>query len=197
MSRYLSRTLAAVAVLALPGALAAQEQQHAFFIGVYGGGASQLTKLSASGAPSVDFKPGWSLGGTAGFDISKYFGLHGDFTYTNAQARGATTFAGVTFRRFYYGAHLEARYPLTTGFTPYLFAGGGAVTINQTSGTEVGVFTKPAMMYGLGFSYQLPHSPLGLFIEGKNMVYKWDQGGFNRTMVDLAYVGGLSYRFPV
>ena len=42
MVRYLSRTLAAVAVLALPGALAAQEQ-HGFFIGVYGGGASHLT----------------------------------------------------------------------------------------------------------------------------------------------------------
>ncbi len=196
MFRYLSRTLAALAVLALPGTLAAQDQQHAFFLGGYGGGAYHLTNLSASGAPSADFKPGWSLGATAGFDIGRYFGLHGDFTYTNTEARGAMTFTGVTFRRFYYGAHLEARYPLTTSFTPYLFAGGGAVTIDQTSGTEVGVFTKPAAMYGLGFSYQLPDSPLGLFLEGKNMVYKWDKGGFNSTLIDLAYVGGLSYRFP-
>jgi hypothetical protein len=106
------------------------------------------------------------------------------------------------------------------GVTPYLFFGGGAVTVEELgSAATVGTFTNPAGMFGAGFFYTIAQSPFNLFAEGKGLVYQWDRGGFtpmqwtvtttegkaypvalstgdfNRTQWDFTYTVGVSYRF--
>jgi hypothetical protein len=188
------RFLALPLVLFGVASLAAQEPGRAVVFQVFGGGANHLRNLNSSGS-IADFKTGYNLGGAIGFQVNDYLGLHGDFTYTRNEARGAASFAGAKFDRFFYGAHLEASYPTSSGFAPFAFGGGGAVTVHQAGVTTVVTdFTKPAAMFGAGFRYQFPKSPFELLVEGKSLVYKWEGGGFARTQWDLSYSAGVAYR---
>jgi len=181
----------AVIAAALLGA-APLAAQRAVVFNVNGGGYNHFTNLSASGAPTADFKPGYNFGASVGLGITRYFGLHGDFTYANAQARGASTFAGADVQRFFYGAHLELRYPFESGFIPFAFAGAGAVTVRHND--QIPTFTKPAGMLGAGIGYTIPRSNLEVFGEGKTLVYQWNRTGYDRTQWDLTYSVGLAYR---
>jgi opacity protein-like surface antigen len=188
---YRPVTGALVATLALAAPLAAQ---RAVVLNVNGGGYEHFINLNSAGAPIADFKPGYNLGASAGIELTRYVALHGDFTFARAQARGASAFAGADINRWFYGAHLEARYPLGAGWTPFAFAGGGAVTVEQANGTGLATFTNPAGMFGAGLGFLIPGAPVEIFAEGKGLVYKWDEMGFNRTQADVTYSVGLAYR---
>jgi hypothetical protein len=128
-------------------ALAAQDR--ALIVSVYGGGADHLADLRPS--PPAWFTPGYNLGASVGIQLNQYFAVHGDFTFTRNPLRGGLqTIAGGDVNRFFYGAHLEARYPFTNGLAPFLFAGLGAVSIDQLGVDRFAPFTRPAAMYGGG-----------------------------------------------
>ncbi len=176
--------------------LAAQENGRAVVFQAFGGGASHLRNLNSSGS-AADFKTGYNLGAAIGVQANEYVGIHGDFTYTRNEARGASSFAGTKLDRFFYGAHLELSYPTESRFAPFAFGGGGAVTVHQAgSAATLADFTKPAAMFGAGFRYQFAGAPVELLVEGKSLVYKWEGGGFSRTQWDLSYSAGLGYRLP-
>lgn len=188
----LTATAAALFLAAAP--LAAQ---RAVVFNFNGGGYNHFNNLSASGAPTADFKPGYNFGASVGMDFTQYFGLHGDFTYAHAQARGASTFAGADVQRFFYGAHLELRYPFEGGLAPFAFVGGGAVTVRQAHNSQIPTFTKPAGMLGAGFGYTIPRSNVEVFGEGKTLVYQWNRVGYDKTLWDVTYSVGLAYRLPL
>ena len=191
MSTSWFRTAMGVAACVLiPVSLVAQ--RPALVIGVDAGGAYHLTNLNDVD-PSADFDNGFTVGGSVGIDVNRYFGVHADFSFTRNTARGAAPFAGTDCDRYFYGVHFEARYPFRWGLGPYAFLGGGAVTVDQNDAPMVPVFTKPALMYGVGVGYTLPGTSFGLFAEAKNLVYRWDRGTFDRTQVDLTYAGGIKY----
>lgn len=210
--------LAAVAVAAMFAAapLAAQFERSTV-VGVYAGDYSHMVDFNAAG--TARFMPGYDLGATAGVQLNRYVALHGDFTFHGCDAQGNASFAGKNFDLLFYGAHVELGYPLVGGVTPYVFFGGGAVTIHELgSAAPLGSFTKPAGMIGVGFFYPI-FGPVELFGEAKNLVYRWDRGGpapfpwsytttggqtynvalntgrFDRTLWDATYTFGLSYRF--
>jgi hypothetical protein len=210
--------LAAVALAAMFAAapLAAQFERSTV-VGVYAGDYSHMVDFNAAG--TARFMPGYDLGATAGVQLNRYVALHGDFTFHGCDAQGNASFAGRNFDLLFYGAHVELGYPLLGGVTPYVFVGGGAVTIHELgSGAALAPFTKPAGMFGAGFFYPI-FGPLELFGEAKQLVYRWDRGGtppvlwdvtttdgqthrvafdtgrFNRTLWDATYTFGLSYRF--
>lgn len=217
---------AAVAAMCAAATLGAQTEPKDRFnqsvvIGMYGGGYDHLLNLNDAGAAhgTADFTPGHSYGATLGVHLNRYVALHGDFTFAQNRAQGDESFAGRRFNRFFYGAHIEVGYPLPGGVTPYLFLGGGAVTIDELgSNATISPFTKPAAMFGAGFFYPIV-GHFELFAEGKQLVYNWDRGGFaplpsyitttggqtfrvdvstgsfNRTQWDLTYTFGVSYRF--
>ena len=183
---------AALAALCAASPLAAQTGRS-FVIGMYGGGYDHILNLNAAG--TADFTPGYSVGATAGVQLNRYVALHGDFTFHRCTAQGTASFAGVKFDRFFYGAHVKLGYPLERGVTPYAFLGGGAVAVHQLDGTAtISPFTKPAGMFGLGFFYALSRTRLRLFAEAKDLVYKWDRGGFDPMQWDFTTTGGRSYR---
>jgi hypothetical protein len=215
--------IAALAALFAGGSLAAQTEQRdrSVVIGVYGGGYDRILNLHDAGRAhgAAYFTPGHSFGTTVGVQLNHYVALHGDLTLTRNQAEGDASFAGSTFDRFFYGAHVELGYPLAGGVTPYLFLGGGAVTIEELgSGATIGSFTKPAGMFGAGLFYSFFGTRFEVFAEVKDLVYRWDRGGFaplvgyimttggqtynvafdtgrfDRTQWDIAYTLGVSYR---
>jgi len=217
-NRFATAALAAWCA-AMP--LAAQTSRPVV-VGVYGGGYSHMLNLNDAGPShgTAHFTHGSTVGATVGVQLSRYVAVHGDFTYSETEARGDESFAGGLFDRFFYGAHVELGYPAGRGVTPYLFLGGGAVTVDELgSAATVGTFTKPAGMFGAGFFYAIAKTGFELFTEGKGLVYQWDRGGFapmqwyitttegqnyplalstgdfDRTQWDFTYTLGLSYRF--
>ena len=81
------------------------------------------------------------------------------------------------------------------GVKPYLFVGGGAITVDADTTPDVDTFTKGAGKFGVGVSYEIPRSNVRLYIEGAGWVYKWDRYGFDKFSSTRPWGGGISYRF--
>jgi hypothetical protein len=190
-----SSRLALVGCLALLAGARLGAQDRALVFSVYGGGADHLADLQSS--PPVWFMPGYDLGASVGLQLNQYFAIHGDFTFTRNPTHGFKSFAGADVNRYFYGAHLEARYPLSIGITPFAFGGLGAVSVDQLGVDQFKPFTRPALMYGGGLFYPIPRSRLEAFGELKGLTYRWNTAGFHRTMFDVTYSVGMSYRLPV
>jgi opacity protein-like surface antigen len=198
-SRQFFTVGAALVVLAATAQLRAQDERSegpAIVLYGAGGGFSSLAHLDT--ADATNFKTGFNVGGGVGYQFSKYVALRGNFTFARAEAQSdlrALAISGTKFNRFLYDADLQFRYPLQGGVAPYVFAGGGAVTVKHDVTPAEANFTKGAGKFGVGLSYQIPRSNVGLFAEGTTWVYKWDRYGFNRTQFDTTWSGGLSYHF--
>jgi|ERR1043166_4059092 opacity protein-like surface antigen len=195
---YARSVLGALVITAAAGTpLAAQN--HAVTIFGRGGGYNGLTNLNRAG--TADFKKtGYNLGGGVGVEVNKYVTVRGDFTYGRNELRNNSTPTGVKANRYLYDAAVQVQYPTSGGIEPYAFAGGGAVTVHPvgTSGQDK---TKGAGTFGLGLNYRIPGTQFGVFAEGKSWLYKIDGmsgplAGFDKTQFDVAWSGGLSYRFP-
>lgn len=198
----MNQVLAVAGLLGLVAAGPAAAQEHgqdgpAVVLSVQGGGFSPLTHLDEPG--DVDFKTGFNVGGGLTYQFNRHVALRGNFTFARAEGRdlsgGLTSIGGRKFNRYLYDADVQLRAPLASGATPYVFVGGGAVTINPDVTPDEPSFTKGAGKFGVGLSYLIPRSNLGLYVEGTGWVYKWDRYGFDRTQFDTTWSGGISYRF--
>jgi opacity protein-like surface antigen len=187
--------IAAMAAVLAALAVPASAQQRSLIFSIYGGGADHLADLRNS--PPVWFMPGYDVGASVGLQLNEYWAVHGDFTFTRNPTRGGSAFAGTDVNRFFYGAHVEGRYPLSIGLAPFVFGGVGAVSVDQLGLDQFDPFTKPALMYGGGLFYPIPRSRIEVFGEVKGLTYRWDAAGFRRTMFDVTYSVGASYRLPV
>ncbi len=198
-SRHFFTAGAALLALAAAPQLRAQDNQGdgpAIVVYGAGGGFSSLAHLDS--ADTTNFKTGFNVGGGVGYQFSKYVALRGNFTFARAEAQSnvsSIAITGTKFNRFLYDADLQFRYPLQGGVAPYVFVGGGAITVKHDITPDEPNFTKGAGKFGLGLSYQIPRSNVGLYAEGTTWVYKWDHYGFNKTQFDTTWSGGLSYRF--
>jgi hypothetical protein len=174
-------------------------QDHAVRVFARGGGYNALTNLNEAG--TSDFKKvGYSLGGGVGIQANRYVTFRGDFNFGRNELRNNAVATGIRTNRFFYDAAVQLQYPTSSGFEPYLFAGGGAVTIHQV-GTTGQNKTRAAGTFGLGLNYVIPRTNFGIFAEGKSWLYKFDNmsgplAGFDKTQFELAWTGGISYRFP-
>jgi hypothetical protein len=185
-------------VAGLGSSLAAQDR--GVIVQVLGGGYSHVNNLNPAG--TAHWNTGFNAGLAVGYQANKYVGVHGDFTLGRNKAKGTMPFAGTTFNRYFYGGHVELRYPVTERFSPFIFAGGGGVTVDQRGvsataapATAVSRFTKPAAMFGAGMNIAVPNSNVSVLLEGKGLTYKWDKAGFNKTQLDVSYSLGFAYNF--
>lgn len=185
--------------LGLALAQSASAQEKGVTLSVRGGGFNSLTDLDDAG--TADFKKvGYNLGGSVGVDLHRYVGLRGDFTFGRNELREDEVETGSKLNRFFYDAAVQLQYPTASGWRPYLFVGAGAVTLHPV-GTSDADETKFAGMGGLGVSWTIPGSGVGVFVEGKSWLYKLaglggDLAGFDKTQFDVAWSAGLSYRLP-
>ena len=137
--------------------------------------------------------------------FSQRVALRADFTFGRSTANdgrpdgsGVVALDGQEFNRFFYGGDIQWRLPIGDRISPYIFGGGGAVTIdpNFSSGTGSGEsFTKGAGKFGVGLEWDLNRSGLALLTQGTAWVYDMDNAtfGFEETQFDLIYSLGLSY----
>ena len=175
-------------------------QDRAVGLAVRGGGFNALTDLNEAG--TADFKQvGYNIGGTLGVDVHKYVGLRGDFTFARNELRLNHLETGSELNRFFYDAALQLQYPTASGWMPYAFVGGGAVTLDPVGTTE-GDKTKAAGTVGLGLNYTFPGSNLGITAESKGWLYELSElngnlSPFDRTQFEVTWSAGLSYRLPI
>jgi len=194
-TRNIVGAIALSALLAAP----AYAQNHAIWIAAKGGGFNAVTNLDSAG--TADFKKvGFDLGGTIGVDLQRYVAIRADFTFARNQLRAAGVPTSNRLNRFFYDAAVQLQYPTAVGVEPYVFAGGGAVTLHEV-GTSGQNKTKATGTAGLGVSYAVPGTGFGVFAEGQGWLYKAkDLGGslagYDKTQVELAWGGGVSYRLP-
>ncbi len=190
---------ALISLLAAAPARAQDELQRGpgVVLSVGGGGFSPLTELDDSG--EVDFATGYSLSGSLAYQFNRHVALRANFTFARSEGRdttvGISQIRGNQFNRFLYDADIQLGYPLSNGIKPYLFVGGGAMTVDPDTTPDQDSFTKGAGKFGVGLSYQIPRSKVGLYIEGAGWVYNWDRYGFDKTQFDTTWGGGISYRF--
>lgn len=186
------RTGAIMAVAGLAFAAQLGAQDRAINIFGYGGGYSPLSGLDAAG--TVDFKTGFNFGAGASVSINRWLGIRGDLTLVKSRQRGTPESAN--WRKIFSAADLVLRLPLA-GFTPYVSAGGGVVTMDE-EGPETLLSSRRGGRFGLGASYDLPRG-LSVFGQALGWVYTWDTTKyptFNTTQFDMLYSLGLSYRLP-
>src|SRR5919109_3983702 len=172
---YLARAIGVLALaagVAVPAA--AQEPpappaSHAVTVAVRGGGLSALTDLDDAGI--ADFKTGFNLGGGVSVDLTRYVALRGDFTWGRDELRLNGQDTGIDFDKFFYGAAVQLQYPTASGVRPYVFAGGGGVTLDPRNGAGSSK-TKGAGTFGLGVGYLLPRTNWELFAQSTGWVYK-------------------------
>ncbi len=189
--------------ITLAAAVPSAAQGHAVTVFARGGGFSAATNLD-NASPASDFKTGYSVGGGVSVDVYRYVAVRGDFTFARARFRNAGVETNDHFNKFFYTGALQLQYPTASGFMPYVFAGGGGVTIKEKeSPTGVNIDkTKGAGVGGIGFSYTIPRTHFAIFAEGLGYVYKitgltGTLAGFNKTQFDVGYSGGVSYRIPL
>ena len=159
-----------------------------------GGGNSSLTDLDDAGTSSL--KTGWTAGGGAGIQLNRYVAVRGTFDFAQNDAEGATSLAGQSLNRYFYGGDLQLRYPSASGLAPYVLLGAGAVTIDNPDNAAFDSFTKLAGKGGVGLEYTLPRSDFGLYAQASSYIYQFDRSGFDKTQADVLWTAGLSYRLP-
>jgi hypothetical protein len=177
----------------------ASAQDRAVHLFVRGGGFNGLRDLNESG--TADFKrTGYDVGGGVGVDLHRYVALRADFAYARNELRQSGLGTGSDLNRFFWDGGVQLQYPAESGLKPYVFVGGGGVTLHPigTSGVDR---TKPAGTAGLGVSYEIPGSNFGVLFEGKGWVYEMsdlngDLAGFDRTQFDVTWNAGFTYRMP-
>ena len=187
--------LAAALLLASPAAA----QSRGLVLSARGGGYSPLANLDDAG--TADIKTGFNVGGGFAVDLYKYVALRGDFDFGRGELRQGGTETGIHLNKYFYGGALQLQYPTAGGITPYVFGGGGAVTIHEEDSSGQNK-TRGAGTFGAGVRYTLPRSGFGVFAEGAGWVYRHrglagSTAGFDKTQVDVLYSAGLSYRLGV
>jgi hypothetical protein len=194
----------ALFALALATPLLAQDrgivQDRAVFFSARGGGFNGLSNLDDAGGTADFKKVGYSVGGTVGVQVHRNVAVRGDFTFARNELRNNQIATGSKLNRYFYDAALQLQYPTASGLMPYIFAGGGGVTLDEVNSSTPSK-TTGAGTFGLGFNYRIPNSPLALFAEGKSWVYKLKGmggalTGIDKTQFDVAWTGGASYQLP-
>jgi opacity protein-like surface antigen len=184
----------AVASLAVTNAHAQGTSGHPITIGVRGGGFSALSDLNDAG--TLDTKTGYSVGTGIGYQISRHVVIRTDFTFARDELRTNGVDTGTHLNKFMYTAAIQLQQPFSNGVTPYIFAGGGGITVHEQGTTGINK-TKAAGVGGLGIRYRLADSRWSVFTEGLGYLYKvrdfqGSLAGLDKTQFDVSWTGGLS-----
>jgi len=162
------------------------------------GGVNDLANLNDAGTLDLN-TTGWNLGAGVGVQVQKYITLRADFTAAQSALYRNGADIGQDVDRFFYDAAVQFQYLFPGGAEPYVFAGGGGVTIHQagTSGEDA---TKGTFTYGVGLNYGVPYTGLQFFLQAQNWVYDptdmtGAMSGLDKWQNDLAWSAGVGYRF--
>jgi len=175
-----------LALLLTPTLLVAQNR--ATVAGSFGG-LSGAANLNPTG--TANWRLGWVASLDATYWVHQNVGVRASGSWAQDSLDGATLGGRGKFNKFAYSGDLVLRYPNSSSVTPYAVAGAGAVSLHQLGSSST--FTKFAGDFGAGLEYRAGR--WGIRAEGRDIVYKFDQFGFNRTQHDIAWQGGVTVAF--
>lgn len=158
-------------------------------LGANFGGSSAASDLTSS----TDWKGGWSAAGTLGYRLSQRFGLRGDATWAQNDLHGGTGTSAQEIKKNSFIANGIWQREETPGtkLVPYVLAGLGAVRVREKVSDSS--FTKFATNLGAGLGYMLG-GRVALRAEMKDMIYKFDEFGYDKTQNDLLWQAGLTVK---
>ena len=182
----------------LTQAQVASAQDKAIGFAVRGGTFSGITDLDDAG--TADFK---DKGGTVGvgiaLELGRFFALRADASLARNELQINDVGTGEDMSRLFYDAALQFQYPINS-FKPYLFVGAGAVRLHPV-GTDDTDETSFAGTAGLGVTYTIPGTQLGIGVEGKSWLYEFPEfeGGeeYTKTQFEASWNATISYRIPL
>lgn len=174
-------------------------QDRAVWLLARSGGLNAATNLDDAG--TADFnKTGYNVGGAVGVQVHRYVTLRGNFSFGRNQMQMDGVDTGNRLNRYFFDAAVQLQYPTASGVMPYVFVGGGGVTLHEadTSGQNV---TKGTGTVGLGLHYTIPNSSWGLFVEGQGWLYQARDlpgylASYDKTQFEIGWSGGVSYHLP-
>lgn len=181
--------LALVAVGVAGPALAQRASESRWVVGGDFGGASAAKSL----ASGLDWRTGWSAGANLTYWLRSNFGVRGSamFAQNNLRGTGGTlTTTPTKFNKFSYVGEAVLRAPgaAMKSIEPYALGGIGAVSVHQKGSDST--FTRFAGDVGAGVGYRLGR--VGIRAEGRDLIYKFNRFGFDRTQHDIVWDGGLT-----
>ena len=187
--RWLTMSLVLIAITAQP----ASAQARALLVFGYGGRLFPLTNLSTNGD---DLSSGASYGGGIGLQLGARTALRASVTISRSNLRGTTLeLDDPVFSRRYYGADLMFGAPSSGSLAPYLFFGGGRISVDPAE-PGIDTMSKLAARLGTGVNYVPDNSFFVLFVEGNGCIYQFNSFGFDTFQLDVALVGGLAFAVP-
>lgn len=178
-------------LLAMPGSTSAQ-QDEGIGLTIFTGAQNSPTSFDAF--RSVEYDAGVRFGAGVIFVIDEYVSVRGTVALSNntGSESGAVS-EDIDFSRQYYGAQVQVQYPATSTLSPYVFAGGGLVTVERSAQSYSYDMTEGAGLFGVGASFRLNES-LALYAEGQGWIYSRQTVG--DTQLDKTVNVGLTYHVP-
>lgn len=180
----------------LPVSAAAQQAYRPTYdlitVGGTFGGFSEVANLNDAG--TADWRLGWVASVDATVWVHRYVGIRATGSWAQDSIRGTTS--GMSgrrkFNKFFYVGELVLRWPVRAGpgtVIPYVLGGAGGVTIHRLDSSDED-FTKFAGSYGVGAEYR--YKRIGFRVEGRDLVYKFDRFGFDKTQHGITWQGGIT-----
>ena len=175
-------------------------QDKAVSLQLRGGSFHGISHLNDAHTANLQ-KRGFNAGAGVNVEFSKYFAVRGDVNLARNELELNNVETGRDLSRMFYDASLQFQYPINESLKPYIFVGAGAVTLHPT-GTEDADKTTFAGTGGLGITYTVPGTGLGIGVEGKSWLYQFkDVGGqfaaYDKMQFDATWGATISYRIPV
>jgi opacity protein-like surface antigen len=163
-----------------------QPPQQRWILGANVGGSSSGPALESS----TDWKTGWSAGLNVAYQLQPKLALRADGNYaTNDLSQTSGTPASTTFDKLSLMGNAVWDFKgRAAKLSPYVLGGLGAVKVKEKSLSQS--FTQFGTNFGLGANYNLGR--VGLRAEGRDMIYKFDHFGYNKTQNDVLWQGGVT-----
>jgi opacity protein-like surface antigen len=172
--------------LLLTTSLQAQQKTPRWVLGAGVGGASPAENFGVG----VDWKTGWSAAANLTYRLTNSLGLRGDATFAQNDLNGGSIPGEGRLNKISYigNAVWQGMGMESVRLHPYALAGVGAVRVHAKGSDSS--FTRLGGDIGIGFGYRLGR--LGLRAEGRDLMYKFDRFGYNKTQNDVVWEGGVT-----
>ncbi|HKA57437.1 MAG TPA: outer membrane beta-barrel protein [Gemmatimonadales bacterium] len=161
-------------------------QQERWILGAHAGGSSATADFSSS----TNWQTGWSAGANATYLFAAKLGVRADANFAQNDLSGGSGIPGeARFDKLALMGDVVYQTPKPMkSLAPYALAGIGAVRVADKGSDSS--FTNFGGNLGLGVGYKLGR--WGLRAEGRDLIYKFDHFGYDKTQNDLLWQGGVT-----
>ncbi len=168
-------------------------QGRALVLLTYGGYQIPAASLSDQ---NDELGPSWTVGGGLALQLNNNLALRSLASLVESDYEGSgLELVEQTFRRIFATLDLQVGLPTSSSWAPYVFAGAGWIRVSPADASlqDFGSFIT---RFGAGTNYVVDNTFLTVFAEVANILYRFNELGFNSYQYDVQISGGFAYAFP-